>query len=146
MATFVYMKKCRECKIEKEETFFGKYKNRNKVYYRNICKSCRSNIESKKYRESSIISTRAKISSRRIALKNLYGITENDYDKMFLKQNGKCAICKKESDKKFNIDHCHEIGKVRGLLCWSCNMAIGYFKDNINSLNNAIKYLKNYGK
>lgn len=136
------MKECRECNLEKEELLFGQYKNKEKTYYRNICKECRSKKESEKYKNSVIISERMKATSRKTALRNLYGITETDFDEMYIKQKGKCAICRKQTDKKFNVDHCHKTKKVRGLLCWSCNMAIGYFKDNIDSLKNAIKYLK----
>lgn len=136
------MKKCRECNLEKEEQLFGQYKNRNKIYYRNICKVCRSKEESIKYKNNLVVSERMKATSRKTALRNLYGITETNFDEMYINQNGCCAICKKQTKKKLNIDHCHKTKKVRGLLCWNCNMGIGYFKDDINLLNNAIKYLK----
>lgn len=81
-----------------------------------------------------------------------YGITQIQYDEMLKKQKGACAVCKqKESAKSYNskngpqrlsIDHCHTTGKVRGLLCFSCNRAIGYLKDNTKLLAAAIKYLK----
>jgi hypothetical protein len=72
-----------------------------------------------------------------------YGITVSDRDIMMVNQNGKCAICNKVLDK-FHIDHCHKTNKVRGLLCSSCNMALGLFKDDILILENAKKYL--YGR
>lgn len=65
-------------------------------------------------------------------------------------QNAACAICKKFEemfDKRTNkkkhlcVDHDHKTGKVRGLLCHSCNLGLGKFKDNISSLKTAITYL-----
>lgn len=79
------------------------------------------------------------------ALKN-YGVTEEKYNEMLKKQNGKCAICGYSDTTVPNffplIDHCHKTNKVRGLLCMNCNMALGKFKDNIEILKNAIKYLQ----
>lgn len=80
-----------------------------------------------------------------------YGITESDYKKMLEKQKGCCAICgNKESAASYNskngpqrlsIDHCHETGKVRGLLCFNCNRALGYFKDSTQIIQKALSYL-----
>lgn len=75
-----------------------------------------------------------------------YGIGLDEYNTMFTKQQGKCAICsgeppKNQHKKRLNIDHCHSTGKVRGLLCDACNRAIGLLKDSEKLLNNAIKYL-----
>ena len=75
-------------------------------------------------------------------LKCLYGITEIEIVDLKNKQENKCAICTEELTNEFMIDHCHNSLKVRGLLCRSCNLAIGLFKDNIITLNNAIEYLK----
>ena len=61
---------------------------------------------------------------------------------MIKAQNNKCAICKNEFTKTPSIDHCHNTGLVRGLLCSDCNVGIGFLKDNKEYLSNAIKYLK----
>lgn len=89
-----------------------------------------------KYRRT----VKSKELQNRIRLKSRYGITPEDYEKMFKKQKGKCAICGIKKDK-LDIDHCHTTKKVRGLLCGSCNRALGLLKDNTEFLNNAIKYL-----
>jgi hypothetical protein len=72
-----------------------------------------------------------------------YGISIEEYDQMLLEQNGVCYICnKKPSDKRaLDIDHNHETGVVRGLLCSQHNRAIGLFDDSINLLARAIEYL-----
>ena len=65
------------------------------------------------------------------------------YEKLFESQNGKCAICGKESGKKhFSIDHNHVSGVVRGLLCTACNLGLSYFNEDISVLKSAISYLK----
>ena len=73
-----------------------------------------------------------------------YGITLEDYNRMFGEQNGCCKICgKHQQDLKasLHVDHNHTTGKVRGLLCHHCNVGIGHFEDNIALLSNAIAYL-----
>lgn len=70
-----------------------------------------------------------------------YGLTPAQFEEMLLKQEGKCAICLIPSEKRLHIDHCHKTGKVRGLLCGNCNMALGLFKDNEQLLIAASVYL-----
>lgn len=78
-------------------------------------------------------------------LKNKYNISQEDYKMLVEKQNKKCLICLDECDS-LRIDHCHNNGHIRGLLCDSCNLGLGKFKDNVESLKNAIKYLEKNGK
>lgn len=78
-------------------------------------------------------------------LKKQYGITPEDYDAMYEAQKGCCAICgihQSETKHKLHVDHCHETGTVRGLLCKNCNLALGNFKDSITNLSSAISYLE----
>jgi hypothetical protein len=73
-----------------------------------------------------------------------YGITADDFKQMFETQQGKCAICNEEPKTKrgLHVDHDHETGKVRGLLCHGCNVALGSFKEDVTLLNKAIEYLR----
>lgn len=73
-----------------------------------------------------------------------YGLSVDEYLAMYSNQNGKCAICKKVPSTKrgLHIDHCHETGKVRGLLCHGCNVGIGNFKHNVDLIESAIIYLR----
>lgn len=75
-----------------------------------------------------------------------YGITQEEYDARLLAQGGKCAICRTTDPggrgNNWNIDHCHETGEIRGLLCWSCNTGLGKFKDSKELLKNAYDYLR----
>jgi hypothetical protein len=76
-------------------------------------------------------------------LKINYGLSVNDYNEMHRKQNGVCAICKSDNrGKRLVVDHDHKTGEVRGLLCSSCNWALGHMKDDIGILEKAIDYLK----
>lgn len=76
------------------------------------------------------------------------GVDDGFYDRKFKEQDGKCAICNSQrydrTLRRFAIDHCHKTNLTRGLLCSSCNRALGYFKDNQSILNNAIEYLRSY--
>ena len=74
-----------------------------------------------------------------------FGITLDEYESMLESQGGVCAICKQPERgnraKRLAVDHCHETGVIRGLLCQSCNRALGLFKDDVDLLNAAINYL-----
>lgn len=72
-------------------------------------------------------------------LRHKYGIDLKTREKLALAQNNKCAICKQE--KPLCVDHCHNTQKIRGLLCDTCNRGIGFLKDNVEILQNAIDYL-----
>lgn len=72
-----------------------------------------------------------------------FGLTAESYWDLYKKQNGKCFICGKKSSRKLGVDHCHKTNKVRGLLCVSCNVGLGHFKDSTELLKKAIRYLKN---
>lgn len=74
-----------------------------------------------------------------------FGITVEDYNEMFEKQEGKCAICGKhqtELKKALAIDHSHKTGKVRGLLCGNCNIGIGNLQDDPYVITRALEYLQ----
>ena len=77
-------------------------------------------------------------------LKSKFKMTVEEYDVMFENQNCVCKICRLPSKKKLSIDHNHTTGKIRGLLCFTCNMGIGYFKDSEKLLKSASKYIKEY--
>jgi hypothetical protein len=84
-------------------------------------------------------------------IKHKYGMSRQEYEQMLAAQNGVCAICKQPNKKRdryggfetrLHVDHCHATGKTRGLLCHSCNAALGLFKENTDSLKAAIEYLQ----
>lgn len=88
----------------------------------------------------------SKMAAKNKYLEQTYNISLKQYEKMYMEQAGLCAICRKPTtiEKPFLfVDHDHDTGKVRGLLCHKCNAGIGLFEDNVNSLNFAIQYLRN---
>ncbi len=97
------------------------------------CKSCRANQ----------VNPLVHLKGR---LKNLYGLTLDDYNRMFVKQKGCCAICgmhQSKQDRLLAVEHNHKTGQVRGLCCVTCNTGLGMLKvdDGVDLLTNAIKYL-----
>ena len=80
-----------------------------------------------------------------------YGITHDEYYGMLKKQNYECKVCGSTANNngrcrsgKLFIDHCHTTNKVRGLLCSKCNHGLGLFDDNVDKLQKAIDYLKQF--
>ncbi len=79
-----------------------------------------------------IDSGQKQIWDRESHLRRKYGITIADYDRMFAAQNGVCAICleARPEERTLHVDHDHETGAIRGLLCFRCNNAIGSLREN----------------
>lgn len=72
-----------------------------------------------------------------------YGISDLEFNELLVKQGGLCAICKKESvgKKTLDVDHDHDTGEIRGLLCFHCNTGLGHFRDSAELLQAAKDYL-----
>lgn len=129
---------CPSCKQWKSfDDFYTIIPVGNRSPYSSYCKKC-DRLKAKQYKTPEWYRTQN--------YKRFYGITIEDYDQMFEDQVGCCTICgTKEpgnTGKHFHVDHDHETGIIRGLLCSHCNTALGLFKDNIESLEAAIQYLQ----
>ena len=77
----------------------------------------------------------------------MYGLTPQQHNEMFAKQEGCCSICgihQSKLIKGLHVDHCHISKKIRGLLCNQCNYGLGNFKDNIDVIKKAISYLESH--
>lgn len=137
------MKHCNSCNTTKPiEEFYTNYDNRNKKsYVRHICHSC----DSKKSREY-YLANKAKIleNSKKNHLLRNYGLTQDQFNDMVKAQDGKCAICDIKPPRTLHVDHCHDTGKIRKLLCDGCNQGIGLFKEDVSRLSSAIKYLTDF--
>lgn len=92
---------------------------------------------------------------RRRGLRRRYGITESDYDRLLLEHDNKCAICKEAETaidgktgtiRKLAVDHCHQTGSVRGLLCFRCNAMLGRVKESITILAAMQAYLSKHNQ
>lgn len=130
-------KVCVDCYTEKPLTSFQLSKN---GYYRKSCKSCRKLYYDEKKKANPEIYNNRQRTSR---LKRKYNLDPERLEQLKKSQDYKCAICKKRS-KELVIDHDHDLGHVRGLLCSKCNIGLGNFKDNPENLINAISYLEGY--
>lgn len=138
---------CKVCEREKPEEEFPQIGGGRR---RNYCKPC-YNKKQKEYRDGPAgerVRANWRTASQRYQSnpkvqhkKRLrsHGITEEQYETMFDAQDGRCKIC--HENITLVIDHCHLSKKVRGLLCNSCNLGLGYFKDSVERLESAIKYL-----
>jgi len=159
------MKKCPRCKYNKQESEFHKSRKR-KGGLAWCCKVCvkafaaswylrnkeYSNARNKAWYEKNFekISQRARIEltyeqRRNARLKNKFGITASEYDRILGQQNFLCAVCSQHRDefsKAFAVDHCHTTGRIRGLLCEKCNQGIGCFNDSPERIRLAVQYLE----
>ncbi len=87
-------------------------------------------------------SGRKKPSDRKSHLKRTFGLTLEDYDRMLAEQDGGCAICgDPPGTTALHVDHCHETGEVRGLLCFRCNSALGNLRDDPDIITLALVYV-----
>lgn len=74
-------------------------------------------------------------------LRQRYGLSVDDYSRMKAAQGGRCRICDRPSSPLV-VDHCHESGHVRGLLCRRCNFALGAVGDNLDGIARFVAYLQ----
>jgi len=130
---------CMTCDVEKHITEF--YMRDKKTGRRHsACKECgKARVKARHQANPE--------RTRNNDLKRNYGITLDEHTQMFKHQQGVCAICKGEGDgkwKKLCVDHDHKTGKVRQLLCRNCNMVLGQVGDNVNLLEEMIKYLQKH--
>jgi hypothetical protein len=81
---------------------------------------------------------------RRAHLRAKYGLTLADYERMLAEQGGGCAICRDGAPdgQSLHVDHCHDAGVVRGLLCFNCNAGLGMFDHDVARLDAAVAYLR----
>lgn len=143
-------------------TACGERKAKTEFYVRhNQCKECLKAKAAERYSDPEV---RARVvaqarqyhdrtrPARRAKSLAKYGITPEQYDALFDEQGGRCAICRREGLRLgaggdanrrnvLCVDHCHDSGEVRGLLCQTCNRAIGLMQDDPDLLRSAITYL-----
>ena len=112
----MFMMKCVFCHEEKHRNEFSSRATP-------VCKPCRK-------RHTSVVKRAAK-----------YGICVETPYKLLRQQGGGCAICGEKDFDALCIDHDHATGRVRGMLCGKCNFGLGFFRDNVLYLQQAIRYL-----
>ena len=156
------MKHCKSKTCQQQNpqplTSFNKNKSREDgLHYR--CKSC-VNLATKKWQKVNPERTRikgdlwkkknkdkVKTMQKRWSLLKKYNMSLEEYSEKLKQQDFRCAICKKHQDDlgtALAVDHCHKTGKVRDLLCSTCNSYLGYIKDTIMIGRNLTEYLRKY--
>ena len=136
---------CKKCGIAKEKKEFGKDAAKAKGITE-WCKVCKSAYRTKNRKDNPEAWKKRDLKSD---LKKLYGMSVETYEFMRLRQNGRCACCGEHESKfkrRLNVDHCHQSGEIRSLLCQKCNPGLGYFDDSVKKLQMAITYLKKFKK
>lgn len=152
-----YGARCKNCRSLKEKGIpyqgsiqeFNFNKIRSKVFDdgTKLCLDCncrlpldRFNIKGKNIK--GLQSVCKQCQSFRLIFKK-YGLSKTEYIEMLITQNYCCKICKNKDIlyDKLVVDHCHETGEVRGLLCTFCNAGLGMFRDNVEYMKEAIEYL-----
>lgn len=128
-------KTCGKCKEEKliTEYYLQRGEGLRKSDYNSYCKYCHNRRSPKE---------QVKQRNNRARIKRDYGLTVDEYQLMFELVDYKCVVCK--SEKKLVLDHCHETGQIRNVLCHNCNTALGHVKDNIIILQGLVKYLEGF--
>jgi hypothetical protein len=141
------MKYCHKCQQDKADHEFYFDPRRNKLS--SPCKPCRRAIV-KSYGNRWKLSNpdKCKKSDQKAKMKSKYGLSLDGLIDLWELQNRACAICKhpislnaKEKASKPHVDHCHTTGKVRGLLCLTCNTGLGMFGDSSDLIGAAREYL-----
>ncbi len=125
------MKRCSRCREVKPNDEFVRNRS-NKDGLGTYCKPCH-NFVTKRNKQ------RRYGGERSFLLRLRYGIDEADFDRIVEAQGGLCAICHTKPAK--HVDHDHATGKVRGILCFTCNRALGYWGDEPANLELALIYL-----
>lgn len=136
-------KLCRSCYDKWLKKVNPEYKNNQKE---NTKQWIKNNVDKYKKGQKDWLAKQdkeyIKVQRRNFQLQK-YGLNIESYNKLLEKQNGMCAICgKKETKKSLAVDHCHQTGKVRGLLCFRCNFGLSYFSENAERFLMAYNYLK----
>jgi hypothetical protein len=134
--------KCSRCRRMKPTSAFPKNASK-RAGHDSECRRCKRNRENtEEYREA----------KRFQALLRKYGITREEYETLYSAQDGRCAVCDRLEDKTNEygepmplvVDHNHDDGEVRGLLCTGCNKALGLLGDDPHVISAAHLYLSGW--
>jgi len=130
------LKCCRCCKEKKESSFGNDIRHISGK--KSICKNCEKEDNKKRYKNDN--GEKQSWNNRMYR----YGISQEDFNKMFEKQFGLCSICleKLPDKRKIHIDHNHYTREIRGLLCARCNIIVAVFENNKELIGNVVDYLE----
>ena len=137
-------KKCNKClEIKPLDQFTNQARNKDGKH--ETCKVCKQKIERDYFHNNPNARKKRAENNRKFK----YGISAEEFNELLISQNYCCAICEIHLDEQtYNttprVDHSHQTQKVRGLLCGQCNVGLGHFYENEDSLFKAIEYLRKH--
>lgn len=146
---------CTKCSEEKDINQFGKDK-RHLDGHTSWCRICVNSYNNarhhstKSFYKKDYSSNPNKYTNKRLIAQ--YGITLEQYNSMLVDQNNSCAVCNRSETaldkngklKALSVDHCHDTGKIRGLLCDSCNRAEGFLQSNVDIIRKLADYVEKH--
>jgi hypothetical protein len=121
------------------------YWNHQDKHPGSLCKRCHISRGNKTRREKPF-EHRTKVRRKRQLAR--FGITPDDYERLYREQGETCLLCNEAeifTNRLLAVDHCHETGKVRGLLCGRCNTGIGMLRESLPLMQRAMEYLRKHG-
>lgn len=138
-------KTCYDCLEKTDPRFKGRPKRK--------CLACETEFQPRVIRQMCCSSECTEKHKTNTYYLRTYGLTEEQYNAMLDEAGHKCEICGGEGfimngqrhRAKLVVDHCHENGHTRGMLCHNCNRGLGLFQDDTETLEKALKYLKDRG-
>lgn len=141
-------KPCTACRVVKPLSEYGPDR-RTRDGRSAKCRECCRDIQ-RAYWSTPEAKARLKVHEKRSKLKYRYGISERDFAELLDRQHGVCAICGlppagTAKTRRLHVDHDHETGRIRGLLCLKCNSALAQFGDRIEGVTKAVDYLQRRG-
>ena len=131
---------------EKHRLYMVKWREENRPQYREITRKAGKKYYWKYHAKNRLRSNKwNRLHPEKIQqymLHHRYEINRETWVHLLKKQNGLCAICRGDNNgSRLHVDHHHVTNKIRGLLCFSCNVGLGNFKDDSERLRKAVRYL-----
>jgi len=139
----IYNKRYREKHLEKQREYYREYARQYRKDHPEYRK--REQVRRNRWARDHYNREKNTVRCRKLSLKRLYGLSPKTYSDMSEAQKGCCAICG-DLSPKLKVDHCHETGQVRALLCNLCNSAIGFLRDDAAIVRRALEYLEKFSE
>lgn len=131
----VKVKTCNTCKVTKSGDEFYHHSNGRLM---SRCKECDKAYKRKRYHSSKHIRDKVRKQTKERQVQKVFGISSKEYYSYF--EDAVCSICSRNTD--LVLDHCHNSGKIRGVLCRTCNTGIGHLRDSPELVARALYYLQ----